>query len=161
MWYNSKFVELREESRMPLRRHEIYEFFAYGYESCCAQGECRAVQVCIDNQPGAGQGGMPLSSRGRAVSRTLLSNTCSMRYGHRFGTHNIRGARRHRGIPRRQALTQTTLNPAPTPGPFPAPLCPLVSTSSHAQHHNVWQALMDLVNQVVGPQRPQLWRLRW
>ena len=51
MWYNSRFVELREKSRTPLRRDEICEFLARGYENC-AEGECRAVQISNSNQQG-------------------------------------------------------------------------------------------------------------
>ena len=51
MWLNSKFIELREEARVSLRRDEICEFLARGYESC-AQGECRAVQVQNNNKQG-------------------------------------------------------------------------------------------------------------
>ena len=51
MWHNSKFVELREESRTPLRRDEICEFLARGYENC-AEGECRAVQIRDSNKQG-------------------------------------------------------------------------------------------------------------
>ena len=42
MWHNSKFVELREESRTPLRRDEICEFLARGYENCAEGVPCRA-----------------------------------------------------------------------------------------------------------------------
>jgi len=51
LWYNSKFVELREESRTPLRRDEICEFLARGYENC-AEGACRAVQIRDSNEQG-------------------------------------------------------------------------------------------------------------
>ena len=51
LWYNSKFVELREESRTPLRRHEICDFLARGYENC-AEGACRAVQIRDSNKQG-------------------------------------------------------------------------------------------------------------
>ena len=51
LWYHSKFVELREESRTPLRRGEICEFLARGYENC-AEGECRAVQICDSEKQG-------------------------------------------------------------------------------------------------------------
>ncbi len=44
IWYDSKFAELREESRLPLRREEVVEFLARSYENC-AEGACRAVQV--------------------------------------------------------------------------------------------------------------------
>ena len=39
MWYHSKFFELIEESRIPLRRNEILEFLACGYENC-VEGKC-------------------------------------------------------------------------------------------------------------------------
>ena len=73
MWHNSKFVELREESRTPLRRDEICEFLARGYENCAAVPCKFAIRISR-----ACRRGMQLSSRGRAMGRTLLSSTCLM-----------------------------------------------------------------------------------
>lgn len=53
MWYASRFMELREHARIPLRRDEIMGFLSRGYETCAQNfEECRCVQILKGNQHG-------------------------------------------------------------------------------------------------------------
>ena len=144
MWHNSKFVELREESRTPLRRDEICEFLARGYENC-AEGECRAVQIRDSNKQGM--------QTGHAVVFTWAGDGPHPAIEHMLDVMDIEsvrttfegedaivgflGDRRSRNDPRTR--------PHPRPNSC---------TNSHAHHHNAVAGSDDLVNQAGDVGKP-------
>ena len=76
MWHNSKFVELREESRTPCDETR----FASSLHAATKTAPRESAVPCkfAIRISRACRRGMQLSSRGRATGRTLLSSTCLM-----------------------------------------------------------------------------------